>query len=70
MSHAHVSKQGVLGRTVSIVSSFGVQLLDIVELKNSHNLKVKSYVFFVGIFRTSSLGSSISSNLERTVLRR
>ena len=48
--HAHVSKQGVLGRSVSIVSLFGVQLLDTVELKNSHNLKVKSYVLFGGNF--------------------
>ena len=50
MFHAHVSKQGVLGRSVSIVSLFGVQLLDTVELKNSHNLKVKSYVLFGGNF--------------------
>ena len=46
MSHAQVSKQDVLGRIVSIVSSFGVQSLDTVDLKNSRNLKVKSYVLF------------------------
>ena len=50
MSHAHTSKQSVLGRTVSIVSSFGVQLLDTLDLKNSHNPKVKSYVLVGGNF--------------------
>lgn len=31
----------------------------IVDLKNSHNLEMESYVYLVGIFRTSSLGESL-----------
>ena len=41
-----------------------------VDLRNSHNLEVESYVLFGENFRTSSLGEGISDNHERTVLRR
>ena len=42
-----------------------------VNLKNIHNLKVDSYVFFsMGIFRPLSLGDSISSDPERTAPRK
>ena len=40
------------------------------NLKNIHNLKVGNYVLFDGIFRTLRPGDSISSNPERTALRR
>jgi len=40
-----------------------------VDLKNIHNLKVEM-LYLIGVFRTSSLGGSISSNPERTALRR
>ena len=39
-----------------------------VDLGNSHNLKVERFSL-VGVFGTSSLGDSISSNPKRTVLR-
>lgn len=38
--------------------------------KCSYNLKVESYAYSVGIFRTSSSGGSIPSSPERTALRR
>ena len=40
------------------------------EMKISFFLFLRVMFYLVGIFRTSSLGDSISSNLERTVLRR
>ena len=45
------------------------------RLKNSHNLETESYIFVVVVvvvrmFRTSSLGDSISSDPQRIVLRR
>ena len=41
-----------------------------VDLRNSHNLEVESYVLFGENFRTSSLGDGISANPERTALKR
>ena len=35
----------------------------IVDLKNSHNLEMESYVYLVGIFWTSSLGKSLLASL-------
>lgn len=40
------------------------------QLKNSHNLKVESYAYSVGLFRTSSPGGGIPSSPDRTALRR
>ena len=40
-----------------------------VDLKNIHSLKVEM-LYLIWIFRTSSSGGSISSNPERTALRR
>lgn len=40
-----------------------------VDLKYVHNLKVESYVFLGGNFRTARPEDSISSNLERTSLK-
>ena len=40
------------------------------QLKKIHNQKLRATFYLVGIFRTSSLGDSISSKPERTALRR
>ena len=40
------------------------------QLKKYSQPEVESYVYLVGIFRTSSLGDSISSKPERTAPRR
>ena len=42
----------------------------IVNWKNTQNRKIKSYVLFIGNFYNLSLGGSISSEPERTALRR
>ena len=42
--------------------------VECVNLKNIHNLKVESYFFLVGIFRTSNPEDSISNKL-RELLR-
>ena len=41
-----------------------------VDLRNSRNLEVESYVLLGKNFRASSQGDGISGNHERTVLRR
>ena len=41
------------------------------RLKNIHDLKVESYIFYlVGVFRAASLGDNVSVAPERTALRR
>ena len=42
----------------------------IIDFKNSHHLKVESYVLFGRNFQDLSPGSSISSSPERAALRR
>jgi len=48
----------------------GGGVVESVTLKNIHHLKVEGYALLVRIFRTSSLGDSISSKPERTAPRR
>ena len=43
---------------------------DSVDLKIFTTQKLRVIFYLVGIFRTSSLGGSISSNPERTALKR
>ena len=61
LSRAFVSKM----RPKVVVSLlYAISTYEKRQLKNSHNLKVESYAYSVGLFRTSSPGGGIPSSRD------